>query len=144
MGRAELRATLSAALRLLGTRRSAVVCGTDGLDEVTLNGPTNVSLIEDDSTQDFTWAPPQFGLQVTSLESLLVDDPDASAAMIRSILSGTRGAPRDIVVLNSAAALWVAHRTGDVAEGAALAAEAIDSGAAQRLLERLAEVSRAC
>ncbi len=142
VGRPELRPRISAALRLLGTQRAAVVNGSDGLDEVTLNGSTYVSLIEDHTISDTTWSPQQFRLSPSSLEQLLVDGPAASAAMILDILSGTPGTARDIVVINSAAALWIARRVAELDEGAAMAAETIDSGAAQRLLRRLAEVSR--
>ncbi len=142
VGRPELRPRLSAALRLLGTRRAAVVNGSDGLDEVTLHGSTYVTLIEGETISETTWSPHQFGLPQSTLEKLLVEGPAASAALIHDILSGTPGPARDIVVVNSAAALWLTRRATDVVEGAALAAEAIDRGAARRLLQRLAEVSR--
>ena len=138
VGRPELRTRLSAALFQLGTRRSAVVCGSDGLDEVTLNGTSNVSLVTDASLEELTWAPAEFGVAPRDLEPLLVDGPAASAAMILEVLSGTRGAPRDIVVLNAAAALWTAQQCTDLPAAAAQAAEAIDSGAARHLLEQLA------
>jgi anthranilate phosphoribosyltransferase len=75
------------------------------------------------------------------LESLRVDNAEESAAMIREVLSGTAGRPRDIVVLNAAAALWVADRASSPRECAQMAATAIDSGAADELLERLVELS---
>ena len=80
---------------LLGTTRAAVVCGADGLDEVTLNGPTHVSLVEGEATSQLTWSPADFGVPESTLDALLVDGPAASAAMIRSVLSGaTRCSPR--------------------------------------------------
>ena len=68
---------MAAALSLLGTRRSAVVCGSDGLDEVTLNGPTDVTLIDQLGTHAVRWTPADFGLSATTLEPLLVDGPAA-------------------------------------------------------------------
>ncbi len=144
VGRSDLRGCLSAALLRLGTRRSAVVCGRDGLDEVTLNGTTDVSVVANDRIEELAWQPSEFGLADTTLESLLVDGPVASAAVIQEILSGTLGAPRDIVVLNAAAALWTAQQCSDLAAGAERAAAAIDSGAARHLLKQLAKVSRSC
>ena len=144
VGRPELRGRLSAALHRLGTRRAAVVCGSDGLDEVTLTGATHVSLVTADGIEDQQWEPADFGIASNSLESLLVEGPEPSAAMIRDILDGQAGAARDIVLLNAAAALWTAEQCTELREGTARAAEAIDSGAARSLLQRLSEVSRSC
>ena len=74
---------------------------------------------------------------------MLVDDPAGSAAVIREILDGRPGPPRDIVVLNAAAALWTAGKADDPAACARLAADAIDSGSAADLLGRLGEMSHA-
>ena len=82
VGHAELRPQLSTALQLLGTKRAAVVIGRDGLDEVTLNGSTDVTLIEGDSVSEATWSPPEFGCTSSTLEPLQVDGPAASAALI--------------------------------------------------------------
>lgn len=141
VGRSALRERLAAALCLLGTRRSAIVSGADGLDEVTLSGPTHVLLVEGESIESRTWTPADFGLAAGPLESLLVDGPEQSAAMVREVLAGVRGPARDIVVLNAAAALWVAGRASTLFAGAQAAAEAIDSGAARQLLDNLAAVS---
>lgn len=143
VGRPPLRAKLSAALSLLGAHRAVVVAGADGLDEVTLSGPTEVTLVTDGELREFTWCPADFGLAESDKQSMLIDGPIASAAIIREILAGTAGPPRDIVVLNAAAALWTAGKSDSLAECARLAAAAIDSGAARQLLTRLAEVSHA-
>jgi anthranilate phosphoribosyltransferase len=142
VGRAELRTRLAAALRLLGTRRTAVVCGEDGLDEVTLGGPTKVTIVENDSTAELTWNPADFGLTPAGWDELLVDSPASSAALIGRVLAGEPGPPRDVVVLNAAAALWTAGHASSLVELARLAGEAIDSGRARQLLARLIEVSR--
>lgn len=135
------RRLLAEALARLGVRRAAVVCGEDGLDEVTLGGRTDVTLVEGNRTRELQWTPDDFGLPRSGPESLQAAGAEESAALIRAVLAGQPGPPRDIVVLNSAAALWVAGAEADLKACAARAAAAIDSGAARSLLERLAAVS---
>jgi anthranilate phosphoribosyltransferase len=141
VGRSELRTLLAEALALLGTERSLVVQGEDGLDEVTLAGPTRVTEVANGQLRNFSWTPSDFGLEPSSLEALRVDSPEESAAVIRKVLSGTPGQPRDMVVINAAAALWVAGKADNPRACAQLAAVAIDSGAAESLLVRIVEVS---
>ncbi|MEX2115036.1 MAG: anthranilate phosphoribosyltransferase [Pirellulales bacterium] len=141
VGRAELRPLLAEALALLGTQRAIVVQGEDGLDEVTLCGPTRVTEVANGNLRHFTWSAADFGLQPAGLEGVRVDGPQASAAVIRQVLVGTAGPARDIVVINAAAALWTASRADTPAAAALLATAAIDSGAAARLLEQLVELS---
>jgi anthranilate phosphoribosyltransferase len=143
VGKPELRSKLAQALALLGAKRAVVVCGEDGLDEVTISGKTNVSDVRDGKTEELTWQPSDFGLEEASKDSMQVDGPEASAALIREILAGKAGPPRDIVVLNSAAALWTAGANRSLRACAEEAASAIDSGAANELLGRLAEASHA-
>jgi anthranilate phosphoribosyltransferase len=140
-GAAELRPLLAEALSLLGTTRSLVVQGEDGLDEVTLNGPTRVTEASSGGPRNFTWTPADFGLAPGTLELLAVGGPDESAAMIGQVLAGTSGPPREIVILNAAAALWTAGAADTPAASARVAADAIDSGAARELLRRLVELS---
>lgn len=142
VGRAELRPLLASALKLLGTKRSIVVRGDDGMDEVSLAGPTQVTLVEGGQLREFTWTPEDFGLTRSDRSCMLVDGPEASAAMIRRILAGEPGPCRDIVVLNAAAALWTTLKSNDLKMCAAQSAAAIDTGAARELLTRLTEVSR--
>jgi anthranilate phosphoribosyltransferase len=142
VGRRPLQALLSEALKLLGTRRAVVVHGDDGLDEVTLAGTTHVVETSARGSRQFQWTPDDFGLTPCSLASMQVEGPLESAAVIRAILHGQRGPQRDIVVVNAAAALWTAGRSDSLVECARLAAEAIDSGAAERLLGRLAARTR--
>lgn len=143
VGRAPLRPLLAEALARLGARRALVVHGSDGLDEVTLAGATHVTEAVQGSLREFQWQPADFGLQPASLQSLLVDGPQQSAAMIQAVLSGRRGPARDVVLLNAAAALWTAGRGRSLAQCVGQAAEAIDSGAAATLLRRLAERTNA-
>ncbi|MFP6650153.1 MAG: anthranilate phosphoribosyltransferase [Pirellulaceae bacterium] len=142
VGRAELRGLLAEALSLLGAGRAIVVCGADGLDEITLNGITNVSLVENGQISEQQWSPEDFGLESCSLDDLAVDDATGSAAMIRTVLDDQPGPARDIVVLNAAAAIWLARPEGSLDEAAGQAAAAIQSGAASGLLDQLAMLSQ--
>jgi anthranilate phosphoribosyltransferase len=140
-GKPELRNLLAAALAKLGTQRAVVVSGEDGLGEVTISGRTDVTEVRGEQLREFTWTPADFGLTAAGPESLRADDPTASAAIIRDILAGQHGPPRDVAVMNAAAALWVSGLQDSPAACAQKAAAAIDSGAARDLLARLAEVS---
>jgi anthranilate phosphoribosyltransferase len=139
VGRAELRPLLAEALTLLGSKRSSVVHGSDGLDEVTLSGPTHVTETAGGRLDHFQWTPEDFGLPKADRADLQVSGPEESAAVIRGVLAGRTGPARDIVLANAAAALWTAGVVSTLREGVRRAAEAIDSGAAQDLLARLAE-----
>jgi anthranilate phosphoribosyltransferase len=143
VGKPYMREPMAQALALLGSQRALVVCGDDGLDEVTLSGTTNVTQTQGGETCEFTWTPADFGLETASKDDMLVDGPAASARIILKILAGEKGTPRDIVVLNAGAALYAAQKNDSTTQCAAMAAEAIDSGAAQELLGRLVEVSNA-
>jgi anthranilate phosphoribosyltransferase len=143
VGRGDLRPLLAASLQRLGTQRAVVASGDDGLDEVSLRGPTRCSLATSTTIRDFTWVPADFGIECQNdLDSIEVDGPADSAQIIRQVLQGQSGPALEIVVLNAAAALWTAER-GSPLECAAAAREAIVSGAAAETLERLAEVSNA-
>lgn len=143
VGRPELRPLLSEALSLLGTRRSLVVRGEDGLDEVSLSGTTQVTETREGEMREFTWQPEEFGLPRSDLAALKASDSKESAELIQLILQGRPGPPRDITVLNAAAALWTAGKAEDLKRCAQFAEEAIDSGAARELLARLAERTNA-
>ena len=142
IGRADLQPLLADALALLGTERTVLVCGADGLDEVTLAASTNVIEIAAGASRTFAWSPEDFGITQGSLESTVVEDAEGSAAMIRQVLAGDPGAARDVVVLNAAAALWTAGKSEDPRQCAVLAAEAIDNGDARTTLDRLAKASQ--
>ena len=139
VGKPELRPLLAEALGMLGTRRVLVVHGSDGLDEVTLGGTTYVTEAAGRELRQFEWDPSDFGLASSPRDSLLVAGPEQSAAVIRDILDGQTGPPRDVVVANAAAALWTVGRHDSLLACARLAAEAIQSGAARDLLARLVE-----
>lgn len=156
VGRPELRSLLAGAMARLGTRRTFVVSGEDGLGDVTLAGTTHITeviavagaLAETAAAEppvstirEFTWQPEDFGFQRRPLDSLAIDSPAESAAVVRKVLHGEPGPARDIVVLNAAASLIAANKAADPEAAAALAAAAIDSGAAGSLLARLVEKS---
>lgn len=143
VGRPPLRPLLANALHHLGTQRAVVVCGEDGLDEVTLRGTTHCTLVAPTGLRDFTWVPSDFDLTaVSDFKPLEVDGPAASARVIQQVLAGTPGPATEIVILNAAAALWTAGR-GDARTCAQQAREAIMSGAASDTLRRLADRSHA-
>ncbi|MFN0017707.1 MAG: anthranilate phosphoribosyltransferase [Pirellulaceae bacterium] len=143
VGKPELRDLMAAVLLRLGTERAVVVGGADGMGEVTITGPTEVREVSGGSIRSFTWQPADFGLSVSGKESLIVDGPEASAAIIQDVLARKQGPPRNIVVINAAAALWVASVDASLRACAARASEAIDSLAAQRLLYELIAASGA-
>lgn len=141
VGVAELRPLLAETLAKLGLKRALVATGEDGLADVTIGGSTHVTLVVDGRMSEQTWTPADFGLSVAPLDALEVSNVQESAALIRKILAGAAGPPRDVVVLNAAAALYVAEESDDLKQCAARAAEAIDSGAAGQMLEELAHMS---
>ena len=135
--------TLAAeALARLGTRRALVVHGCDGMDEITLAGPTSCAEIRDGSVSAGTLVPEDFGLARTSGNEIAGGDARANASTVLAVLQGRPGPARDIVVMNAGAALRVAGEAGSWREGAARAAESIDSGAAEAKLAELAAFSR--
>ena len=141
VGAPEIREKMAAALAQLGATRAVVLCGEDGLGEVTMSGRTLVSEITDGEITETTWEPEDFGLQQSPREHLLAGSPPESAAIIRDVLAGAAGAPRDITIANAAAAIFVAGRAATLQSAASEAASAIDSGAASGLLKKLAELS---
>ena len=142
VGRAEWLDRLAAALARLGTRRTLLVCGRDGLDEVSLSGPTLVREVVGGEVKSHEWVPEEFGLAPCRLEELRVSEPEQSAQTIRGILAGEEGPARRIVLANAAAALLAAERVTTLREGVKRAAEAIASGSAARVLDDLVAFSR--
>jgi anthranilate phosphoribosyltransferase len=134
-GRAGLIAAVLA--RMPHIRRAAVVTGSDGLDEVTLNGVTRVLVVESGDIRSLSWTPEEFGLARQGAAELRVSGPEDSAARIRRTLAGEPGPVRDYLLANAAAALWVIE-SSPLREATARAASAIDSGTAARLVDRWA------
>ena len=138
----DARAGLIAAVlaRMPHVRRAAVVTGSDGLDEVTLDGPTHVLVVESGGIRSLSWGPEDFGLARQGSVGLRVEGPADSADRIRRTLAGEAGPVRDFLLANAAAALWVVDPS-PLREAVARAAAAIDSGQAARLLDRWASRS---
>ena len=127
---------LAEVLRELGAERAMVVHGLDGMDELTVTGPSRAALLADGAITEFAVTPGDAGLGVHPPAVLTGGDPAENATALTALLGGEPGAYRDVVLLNAAAALQVAARAPDLGSGAALAAAAIDSGAARALLQR--------
>lgn len=129
-------------LAKLGAEKAWVVHGSDGLDEMTTTGVSHVAALENGKVTTFTVAPQDVGLEHASLAALKGGIPDDNADAIRKLLGGAKGAFRDIVLLNAAATLIVADKVRNLKDGIAMAAKAIDTGAAANALARLEQVSQ--
>ena len=130
---------LAHALQMLGLKRSLVVHGSDGLDEITITGPTKIAELRDGKVRGYEITPEEFGLKRSSMAEISGGDVQDNARIIRNILSGEKSARRDVVLLNAAAAMVAAGRVDSIAQGLPLVAESLDSGAAREKLEKLVE-----
>ena len=133
---------LTRALGALGATRAWTVHG-QGMDELTTTGETEVAEWKDGAVRLFNVTPEAVGLKRVSLDELKGGSPEHNAVALRAVLAGERGAYRDIVLLNAAAALLVADHVETLTEGIEAAAAAIDSGQAATALERLAAITNA-
>lgn len=140
--RPELTELLARALLLLGAERAWVVHGADGLDELSTSGYTKVSECRNGTVQTFYVHPSEYGLPKASIDALRGGDAPVNAAIVRDVLAGRPGPPRDIVLLNAGAALLVAGRVTTVKDGIKQAAAAIDSGRSRAVLDQLIAVSQ--
>jgi anthranilate phosphoribosyltransferase len=127
---------LAAALKILGAARAMVVHGA-GLDEITNTGPTLISELKGESLRTYTMTPEEFGYPLASLEDIRGGSPEENAKKLVEILSGARNPGRDIVAMNSGAALYVIGIAETLFDGASMAEEAIDSGRALETLKRM-------
>jgi anthranilate phosphoribosyltransferase len=125
------------ALRLLGAKCAYVVHGHDGLDEISICAPTRISELREGMIRTYDISPEQYFGQCASPATLTGGDPAVNAVITRNVLNGGKGPCRDVVLINAAAALVVAGKTGQLNEGIQLAARAIDSGAATAKLDSL-------
>jgi anthranilate phosphoribosyltransferase len=132
---------LAQVLKNLGSESVWVVHGSDGLDEITLTGPTFVAALEKGAIRSFEVSPEDAGLKRVAGEALMGGDAAANALALRNVLEGLPGPYRDVALFNAAAALVVAGRAKDLKEGMALGTRSIDSGAAAERLKRLILVS---
>ena len=133
---------LARVLAELGTIRAFVVHGADGLDEVSNTGESRVSEVREGVVRSFTVRPDDFGMSRAAIGDLRGGDREQNAQLIRGLLDGAAGPKRDIVLMNSAAALVAGAKARDLKDGVSQAALAIDSGAARGKLEALVALSQ--
>ena len=129
-------------LSRLGTERALVVHADDGLDEVSVSGPTRGYQLVDGEVTPVVLTPEDFGMDPADVSELIGGDAETNAAILRSVLAGETGPRRDAAVANAAATLMVAGLAESPAEGARSAARSIDSGAAAAVLDRVIDLSR--
>lgn len=141
VGKPEIQESIAKALFQLGTTRSIVVYGTDQLCEISNAAPTRVFEVDRAGIRETQWTPNDFGLDFSTREELVANDPVESAEIISGVLGGKLSAARDIVILNAAAAIWLGGKASDLKSAATLAAECIDSGQASNVLKELAALS---
>ncbi|MXX33442.1 MAG: anthranilate phosphoribosyltransferase [Gemmatimonadetes bacterium] len=130
------------ALAELGHERALVVHGEPGLDELSPCGPTRVAELREGVVSTWQVTPGELGLDEVRPRELAGGEPEENAAVVRAVLAGDRGAARTAVLINAAAAYYVAGRAGSLEEGVRAAEQAIDSGAAAAVLEKLVSASR--
>ena len=121
----------------LGAEKAWVIHGSDGIDELTTTGPSYVSAYEDGKVTNFEVSPADAGIPFSKTEDIKGGDAEENAKAMTAMLSGEKGAFRDIVIYTAAAALIVADKADNLKEGAAIAANAIDSGKAKKALEMM-------
>jgi anthranilate phosphoribosyltransferase len=132
---------LAQVLKNLGSESVWVVHGSDGLDEITLSGPTFVAALENGNIRSFEVTPEDAGLSRAGGDALKGGDAEANAAALRNVLEGKPGAFRDVALLNAAAALIVAGKAKTLKDGVALGTKSLDGGGAMNKLKQLIAVS---
>ena len=139
----KLAEPLARVLSNLGVVRGVVVCGEDGLDEITLTGETSVYEIREGEIRSYTITPEQFGLRRCALEELVGGDPGENASITKDVLTGKETGPkRDIVLMNAGMSLYLGKDGISVQDGIRQAAELIDSGRAYRKLQEFIKLTR--
>ncbi len=133
---------LAHALGRLGRVRAVVVCGSDGLDDITTTGPTTAALLDGGNVECLTLDPATFGIPYATADDLRGGQPAENAEILRAILDREEGPRRDIVTLNAAGALWAAGAVESVADGLEAARQSIDSGRASERLAALISASQ--
>ena len=129
-------------LQRLGSRRVIVVHGREGLDEISISGPTMVGELKDGQIREYEIAPQDFGLTTHGVEAIRVEGVEQSKAMVLAVLANEAGAARDIVALNAGASIYVAGLAPSVAEGVKKAQAVIASGAARKKLDQFVAFTR--
>ncbi len=140
---AQLTVKLAHVLKQLGSEHVMVVCGADGMDEISFTGDTHVAELKDGLIREYTLNPTQFGLNIRDLSSIKVNNANESKAIILDVLAGKTGSAREIVLLNAGAAIYVSGIAMSLQSGIETAAEMLDSGKALEKLEQLIALTNA-
>jgi anthranilate phosphoribosyltransferase len=130
------------ALQSLGTEHSFVICGKDGIDEISISAPTEIRELKTGEIASYSISPEDFGIFSVSASKIQGGDAATNAAILESIFRGERGARRDVVVLNAAAGIVAGGAAATIQAGVRTAEHSIDSGAALKKLESLRELSK--
>ncbi|MEC9094589.1 MAG: anthranilate phosphoribosyltransferase [Planctomycetota bacterium] len=141
VGKPEQRSIMAKALQGLGTKKSVVVHGLDGICEISNAGQTAVSIVTPGTIEDQIWSPSDFGCHPTTRKEIQVETPAASAQLILNALAGDVGGATDIVIQNAAAAIWLTSATKTMRECADVCRAQLEDGAAKKTLDALIRVS---
>jgi anthranilate phosphoribosyltransferase len=133
---------LAEALSMLGLHRALVVHGLDGLDEITITGPTRIAEVRDGNVRTYEVTPEEFGMARAELRDISGGDAADNAAIIRSVLAGEKSPRRDVVLMNAAAALVAAGKADHMRDAIPLACNSIDTGMAAKKLNALVEFTK--
>jgi anthranilate phosphoribosyltransferase len=139
----EMVGMIAQVLKNLGSARAMVVHGLEGLDEISLCGPTQVAELRDGQVKEFVIEPEQFGFKRCRLEELHGGNAEQSALIVTAVLEGKKGPARDVVLLNSGAALCISGNAATIEDGIKIAAATIDAGKARQKLAQLVEMTNA-
>jgi len=134
---------LAHVLKQLGSEHVMVVHAEDGLDEISIGAPTKIAELNEGQIRNYTIAPTDFGMTVSEINSIVVNNAEESLQMIRDVFAGQPGPARDIVAMNAGAAIYVAGLAASLNDGVVRAGELLDSGAAQQTLDLLIQTSQA-
>ena len=138
---AELVGIVARVLQQLGSRHVMVVNGEDGLDEITIAGKTRIGELKNGEVSEYTIRPEDFGMKVSAIETIQVENSEQSRAVLQSVLDNQPGSALDIVLLNAGAAIYVSGVAGTLQEGVEVARVAVESGAAKEKLRQLVEIT---
>ena len=138
---AELVGIVARVLQQLGSRHVMVVHGEDGLDEITIAGKTRIGELKHGEVSEYTIRPEDFGMKVSAIETIQVENSEQSRAVLQSVLDNQPGAALDIVLLNAGAAIYVSGVTDTLKQGVIRARAAVESGAAKEKLRQLVEIT---
>ena len=137
----QLCTTFAQALRTLGSHHVMIVSGADGMDEISITGPTHVAELKNNRVEEFTIQPDDFNLPVGSIEDIMVENVEQSKAIIMNILHGEHSTARNITLLNAGAAIYVSGIAQDLQKGIEKAATVVDNGQALKKLNELVKES---